>query len=30
MITGIITVKLYAAWFHSLKEKRQAVKSIIE
>ena len=30
MITGIITVKLYAPWIHSLKEKRQAVKSIIE
>ena len=30
MIVSIITVKLYASWIHSLKEKRKIVKSLIE
>lgn len=29
MIIGAATVKLYAPWVHSLKEKRMVVKSII-
>lgn len=29
MIIGAATVKLYASWVHSLKEKRTLVKSII-
>lgn len=28
MIVGTITIKLYAPWVHSLKEKRMVVKSI--
>lgn len=30
MIVSIITVKLYASWIHSLKEKRKIVKSLSE
>lgn len=30
MIVNIITVKLYAPWIHSLKEKRMIVKSLCE
>ena len=29
MIIGTATIKLYAPWVHSLKEKRMIVKSII-
>lgn len=29
MIIGILKIKLYAPWVHSLKEKRMIVKSII-
>jgi len=29
MIIGAVTIKLYAPWVHSLKEKRMVVKSII-
>ncbi len=29
MIIGSVTVKLYAPWVHSLKEKRTLVKSVI-
>ena len=29
MIIGVATVKLYAPWVHSLKEKRMVVKSLI-
>lgn len=29
MIISAVTVKLYAPWVHSLKEKRMVVKSII-
>ena len=29
MIIGAVTIKLYAPWVHSLKEKRMIVKSII-
>lgn len=29
MIVGVVTVKLYAPWVHSLKEKRMVAKSII-
>lgn len=29
MIIGSVTLKLYAPWVHSLKEKRMLVKSII-
>lgn len=29
MIIGIMRVKLYAPWVHSLKEKRMIVKSIV-
>lgn len=29
MIIGVATVKLYAPWVHSLKEKRMAVKSVV-
>ena len=29
MIVGTVTIKLYAPWVHSLKEKRMIVKSII-
>ncbi|MEA2021048.1 MAG: DUF503 domain-containing protein [Candidatus Caldatribacteriota bacterium] len=29
MIVGTATIKLYAPWVHSLKEKRMIVKSII-
>lgn len=29
MIIGAATVKLYAPWVHSLKEKRMVVKSLI-
>ena len=29
MIIGVATVKLYAPWVHSLKEKRMVVKSIV-
>lgn len=28
MVVGIISIKLYAPWVHSLKEKRMVVKSI--
>lgn len=28
MVTGIVKVKIYAPWVHSLKEKRMIVKSI--
>jgi uncharacterized protein YlxP (DUF503 family) len=28
MIIGTVTIKLYAPWVHSLKEKRMVVKSI--
>lgn len=30
MIIGTAKIKLYAAWVHSLKEKRMVVKSIID
>jgi uncharacterized protein YlxP (DUF503 family) len=30
MIISMITVKLYASWIHSLKEKRKIVKSLSE
>ena len=30
MIIGISTVRLYAPWVHSLKEKRMVVKSITQ
>lgn len=29
MIIGVATIKLYAPWVHSLKDKRMVVKSII-
>lgn len=29
MIIGVASVKLYAPWVHSLKEKRMVVKSIV-
>ena len=29
MIIGVTTIKLYAPWVHSLKDKRMVVKSII-
>ena len=29
MIIGVATVKLYAPWVHSLKEKRMVVKSVV-
>ncbi len=29
MFVGVIKVKLYAAWVHSLKEKRMIVQSLI-
>jgi uncharacterized protein YlxP (DUF503 family) len=29
MIIGAVTIRLYAPWVHSLKEKRMVVKSII-
>jgi uncharacterized protein YlxP (DUF503 family) len=29
MIIGTLTIRLYAPWVHSLKEKRMVVKSII-
>lgn len=29
MIVGAVTVKLYAPWVHSLKQKRMVVKSIV-
>lgn len=29
MIIGVASIKLYAPWVHSLKEKRMVVKSII-
>jgi len=30
MVVSIITVKLYASWIHSLKDKRTIVRSLIE
>ncbi|HHU49913.1 MAG: DUF503 domain-containing protein [Caldicoprobacterales bacterium] len=30
MITSIVTIKLYASWIHSLKEKRKVIKSLCE
>lgn len=30
MIISVMTVKLYASWVHSLKEKRMVVKSLSE
>ena len=30
MIIGAATIKLYAPWVHSLKEKRMIVKSLID
>lgn len=30
MIVNVMTVKLYAPWVHSLKEKRKIVKSLCE
>lgn len=30
MIVSVITVKLHAAWVHSLKEKRMIVKSLCD
>ena len=30
MVIGVLTVKLSLSWAHSLKDKRQAVKSLIE
>lgn len=29
MVTGIVKVKIYVPWVHSLKEKRMVVKSIL-
>lgn len=29
MIIGVVSIKLYAPWVHSLKEKRMVLKSII-
>lgn len=29
MIVGVATIKLYAPWVHSLKEKRMVVKSLL-
>lgn len=29
MIVGILEIKLYAPWIHSLKEKRMEIKSLI-
>lgn len=29
MLVGVATIKLYASWVHSLKEKRMVTKSII-
>lgn len=29
MLIGVIKIKLYAAWVHSLKEKRMIIQSII-
>ncbi len=30
MIIGTLTIRLYAPWVHSLKEKRMEVKSLID
>jgi uncharacterized protein YlxP (DUF503 family) len=29
MVTGIVKIKMYSPWVHSLKEKRMIVKSMI-
>lgn len=29
MVIGVMTIRIYAPWVHSLKEKRSLVKSII-
>ena len=29
MVIGVMTIRVYAPWVHSLKEKRREVKSII-